>query len=589
VQIETFLYSFWHFYKGEKRVEQIFIQLGLVLLIAFIVSYLVRIFKQPIVIGYILAGVVASLVMSAGLMSLESSSEIINLFSKFGIAFLLFMVGLNMNPKVIKEIGFVSMIVGIGQIVFTFLLGAAFCYYLFNFNFLTSVYIGIALAFSSTIIVMKILSDKRNIDSLYGKISIGILIVQDLVAIFVLMLMSSLTGGNVSDSSIFGTLISGGALILVLFSLGYFILPYFVKKIAESQELLFLFSICWCFVIAALFNYFGFSIEIGALLAGMVLSISKYSIEISAKIKPLRDFFLVIFFIILGLNIRLSNIGSVFVIALILSIFALLLKPIITMGLMVMAGYTKRTNFLVGTAIAQISEFSLIILALGVSSGQISPEILSTLTLTGIITIALSTYMMIYSNNIYRKLSKFLSIFEKRNLRRDKDLGKEYDAILFGYNRIGFGILESFKKIKKKYLIVDFNPEIIEHLSKFRVPCVYGDAYDCEFLKELPLKKLGLAVSTIPDFETNVLLLEHFRDVNPNAIIILRAGNIKDALEFYKRGASYVLTPHFLGGEYVARMIIEDKTKEKGYRLEKEKHIKMLDEMVKRGHEHPGG
>lgn len=567
-------------------VEQIFIQLGLILFIAFIASYLLRILKQPIVIGYILAGIVASLVISAGFMSLEASSDIINLFSKFGIAFLLFMVGLHMNPKVIKEIGFVSMAIGFGQIIFTFFLGVVFCHYLLNFDFRTSIYIGIALAFSSTIIVMKILSDKRNLDSLYGKISIGILIVQDLVAIFVLMIMSSLTGGNVPGSSPFETLFSGGILIVVLFSLGYFVIPRFVKKVAESQELLFLFSICWCFVIAALFSYFEFSIEIGALLAGMVLSISKYSIEISAKIKPLRDFFLIIFFIILGLNIQLSNLGSIFLISLLLSIFALLLKPIITMGLMIMAGYTKRTNFMVGTAIAQISEFSLIILALGVSSGQISKEILSMLTLTGIITIALSTYMMIYSNIIYQKLSRILSIFEKKHLRKDKDLNKEYDSILFGYNRIGFGILESFKKIKKKYLIVDFNPEIIENLSKFRIPCVYGDAYDCDFLKELPLKKMRLAVSTIPDFETNLLLLDHFRQVNPNAIIILRAGNIKDALEFYRLGASYVLTPHFLGGEYVANMILEEKMKEKGYVLEKEKHIKALNEMARRGHEH---
>ena len=568
-------------------VEQIFIQLGLIFLTAFIVSYIVRLFNQPIVIGYILAGIVASCMISFNFMSLSASSEIISLFSKFGVAFLLFMVGLHMNPKVIKEVGLVSMLIGFGQIIFTFILGMIFCSYVLNFNFLTSMYVAIALAFSSTIIVMKLLSDKRSLDSLYGKVSIGVLIIQDLVAIFVLIFISSVGDKFVAGSSVLGNLISGGVLVLLLFFVGYFVLPHFVKKIAESQELLFLFSICWCFVIAALFSYFGFSIEIGALLAGIVLSISQYSIEISSKIKPLRDFFLIIFFIILGLNMQISNFGSIAVNAIILSIFVLLFKPIITMALMAMMGYTKRINFMVGTAIAQISEFSLIILALGVVGSQISSDILSTLTLTAIITITLSTYLISYPNGIYSKISGVLSIFEKSNLRKNKRMDKKYDAILFGYNRIGFGILESFKKLKKDYLVVDFNPETIDCLSRFRIPCIYGDAYDSDFLKELPLKKLRLAVSTIPDFETNVLLLEYLRTVNPEAIIISRASNIKDALELYKKGASYVLTPHFLGGEYVAHMIIEDKTSEKGYELEKEKHIKMLNEMLKRGHEHP--
>jgi hypothetical protein len=434
---------------------------------------------------------------------------------------------------------------------------------------------------------MKVLSDKRNLDSLHGKISIGILIVQDFIAIFVLMFMSSLAGNNLVEASSLMTLLSGGLLIVALFMISYLALPLFVKKVAESQELLFLFSICWCFVVAALFNFFGFSIEIGALLAGIALSISKYSIEISSKIKPLRDFFLIIFFIILGLNIQVFHIGYILLNAIFLSLFALLLKPIITMGLMVLAGYTKRTNFLVGTAIAQISEFSLIILALGVSGGQISPEILSTLTLTGVITIAISTYMMIYSDLIYEKLLPVLGLFEKKNIRKNKKLNKDYDSILFGYNRIGFGILESFKRLKKNYLVVDFNPETIDTLSKFRIPCIYGDAYDSDFLKELPLKKLKLAVSTVPDFETNVLLLEHLKEVNPEGIVILRASNIVDALELYEKGASYVLTPHFLGGEYVAKMITEDKNKKQEYLLERERHINLLNELRKRGHEHP--
>ncbi len=566
--------------------EAIFIDLAIILLIAFIVSYIVKMFKQPIIIGYIIAG----MVISPFIIEFGASREIIDIFSKFGIAFLLFMVGLHLNPKIIKEIGGASLLVGLVQMILTFGLGFLASLNLFGFNVITSAYIGIALAFSSTIITMKLISDKRQLDSLYGKISIGILIIQDFVAIAVLMFISSVTGGagagNVGAFAIRG-LITGGALILLLFFIGFFILPKLTRSIAKSQELLFLFSLCWAFAVAALFMYIGFSLEIGALVAGIVLSISPYSTEISSKIRPIRDFFLIIFFIILGLNVQISNISSIIYTAVVLSVIALIFKPVIIMALMAIMGYTKRTNFAVGTTLAQISEFSLIVLALGVSVGHIAPEILYTLTLTAIITITLSTYMIIYSNEFYKKMSRPVSIFEKQNIRKKKKIRKKYDAILFGYNRMGFSILKSLQKIRKKYLVVDFNPDVIASLTKLRIPTLYGDAYDQDLLEELPMDKAKIVISTIPDYETNYLLIESVRMVNPKAVIITRAHTIADAFNLYKKGANYVLTPHFLGGEYVAKMISDIKTEHKGYEKEKAKHIKMLTDRVEKGQEHP--
>ena len=561
--------------------EQVFIQLGIILFTAFIVSYIVRTFKQPIVIGYIIAG----MIISPYIISFGASQETLDLFSQFGIAFLLFMVGLHMNPKVIKEIGATSLIIGIVQIALTFALGF-FVSLMLGFDNITSAFIGIALAFSSTIIIMKLLSDKKQIDSLYGKISIGILIIQDVVAIAVLMLISSVSSGDSFGSLAVTGLLGGGGLILILFLFGFFVLPKIIRKIAQSQEILFLFSITWAFVVAALFSYIGFSIEIGALIAGVVLSISPYTMEISSKIRPLRDFFLIIFFIILGFNIPVLSINSIIVNALIFSGIALIFKPIILMSLTAMLGYTKRTNFLVGTTLGQISEFSLIVLGLGVSAGLISGEILSTLTLTSVITITISTYMIIYSNEFYKKMSSFASIFERKEVRKKSKTVKKYDAILFGYNRIGFGILRKLKKIRKKYLVVDFDPEVISTLSKFRVPCIYGDAYDSDFLDELSLEKIKLMASTIPDFETNMLLVDSIRAVNSDAIIIVRANEVKEAFELYNKGASYVLTPYFLGGEYVAKMIEHFEIDKKDYKKEKEKHMKMLEEIAERGKRH---
>ncbi len=552
--------------------ESVFIELAILLAIAFAISYIARAFKQPIIIGYILAGIL----ISPFIIKFGASTELIEIFSKFGIALLLFIVGLHLNPKIVKEIGVSSLLIGVFQIIITFIAGFLISTTLFGFNVLTSLYIGIAISFSSTIIIMKLLSDKRQIDSLYGKISIGILIVQDLVAAAVIMFISSFSNGVSFGSVALKSFYQGGLLILFLFLFGYLFLSRITNSIAKSQELLFLFSICWCFIVSALFSYFGLSIEIGALIAGMILSISPYSIEISSKIRPLRDFFIIIFFIIVGLNINFFEIKSILASAVILSLAVLILKPLILLSFMALFRFTKRTNFLVGVTLAQISEFSLIILALGFSMGHVSQEILSIVTLTGIITITVSTYMIIYSNALYSKLYKFISFFERKNAKKEKEIRKKYDAFLFGYNRIGFNILSSLKKIKKNYLVVDFNPDTIKNLSKFKVPCIYGDAYDIEFLDELPIDSVELVVSTIPDFEINFLLIEYVKSVNPKAIIIVRAHQIKEALDLYKKGADYVLTPHFLGGEYIAKMIREVKSNSDKYKEERKKHISSL-------------
>ena len=562
-------------------VMETFSQISLVILIVLAVSLVARILKQPLIIGYIIAGVIAGPFFLGVLPGIDA----ISVFSQFGIAFLLFIVGLHLSPRVIKEVGRISLITGIGQIVFTFLLGY-FLATVLGFSPLTAAYLAMAISFSSTIIIMKLLSDKGDLDALYGKISIGFLLVQDLVAIIILILVSSFSSGDFLGQ-IGATVLKGIVLLAVLTPVSIYVLPRFQRFFAKSQEFLFVFSIAWGLGIASLFSYAGLTIEVGALIAGVLLSVSPYNLEISSRMKPLRDFFLISFFLLLGAQLTVGNIGSLVFPAILFSLLILIGNPLIVMTLMAIEGYTKKTNFLAGLTVAQISEFSLILIALGVRVGHLQPEVLSLMTLIGMITIAGCTYMIIYSSKLYHKLSKHLSLFEKKGLRERKIKKREVDAILFGYNRIGFGILSSLKKIKKKYLVVDYNPDVVANLAKLGVPSLYGDVDDEDLLESLSLDKIDIAVSTIPDFETNALLSEKIRDVNKKAIIIARAHSIEDALDLYKKGASYVLTPHFLGGEYVARMLSIIKTDEAGYREERERHIRMLKEMFSHGKEHP--
>ncbi|MFH1503317.1 MAG: cation:proton antiporter [Candidatus Diapherotrites archaeon] len=562
---------------------EVFIELSLIIVITVLIAGIMRLLKQPLIIGYILAGII----VSPYFLNIVKSTETIMVFSQIGVAFLLFIVGLSLSPRVIREVGKVSLITGIGQIVFTSLIGFFISKFLLGFSTIVSLYIAIALTFSSTIIIMKLLSDKNDLEKLYGKISIGFLLVQDIFVIILLMMISSFSGklNKISltlETVFFGILTIGVFILIVIY-----ILPRLSKFFAKSQEFLFLFSIGWGLGLAALFHYIGFSMEIGALIAGITLSITPYHYEISSKMRPLRDFFIILFFILLGSQMVFGNISQLIIPAIILSLFILIGNPLIVMILMGLLGYKKRIGFQAGFTVAQISEFSLILIALGVSVGHLTNEILSLVTIVGLITISGSTYLILYSDKIYPYFSKYLSIFEKKDIKLEKKIRKDYDAILFGYNRIGFNILNCFKRINKKYLVVDFNPETISNLNKLRIPSLYGDVDDSEFLNELPLDKAKIVVSTIPDFDTNFLLIEVVKRVNKDAIIILRAHTINNALELYKKGANYVLTPHFLGGEYVSHLINEFKAEKKGYEKEKEKHIEMLKEIAKKGDEHP--
>ncbi len=562
---------------------ELFIEIGLILVITLLVVGILRIFKQPMIIGYIIAGIA----LGPYFLNIVSSVETLSVLSQIGIALLLFIVGLSLSPKVLKEVGKVSIITGLGQIIFTSVIGFLIAKFM-GFTTTASLYIAVALTFSSTIIIMKILSDKKDLNTLYGKISVGFLIVQDLVAVIILIIISSLPDNGTSLSSVaLGTIFKGAGLLVMLFLVSIYVIPKTIRFIAESQELLLLFSITWCLALASLFHYFGLSIEVGALLAGVSLSLTNYRHEIGSKMKPLRDFFIVLFFILLGSQMVFMNITPYILPIVVFSLFILIGNPLIVMIILGLFGHTKRNAFLSGLTVAQISEFSLILIILGVKMGHLTNEILSMVTAIGLITIAGSTYMMLYSNTLYSYLSKYLQIFERKHVKYENSVKENYKAILFGYNRIGFGILKALKRIHKKYLVVDFNPDTVNNLSKLDIPCVYGDVYDSEFLESLDLEKLELAVSTIPDVETNILLIEEIRKVNKDAIIIVRAHQIRDALDLYKQGATYVLTPHFLGGEYVSKMIGTIKTDKEGYKEERKRHISMLIEMLEKGKEHP--
>ncbi len=563
----------------------IFVELSIIIIIAVVIAGIMRLLKQPLIIGYILTGII----VSPYFLNIVKSTDAIATFAQIGVALLLFMVGLNLNPKIIKDVGKVSLITGVGQVIFTSVIGFSIGK-LLGFSTMVSIYVAIALTFSSTIIIMKLLSDKGDMETLYGRIAIGFLIVQDLIVIIILMVIASIPAGINFTTLALETVFKGIGILLLLFLISVYIFPKVTKAIAKSQEFLLLFSIGWCFAIASLFYYLNFSIEAGALLAGITLSLSPYHYEISSKMKPLRDFFIILFFILLGSQMVFTNISQYIIPIAIFSVFILIGNPLIVMVLMGLLGYTKRNSFLAGLTVAQISEFSLILIALGVKVGHLTNEILSLVTIIGLITIAGSTYLIIYANKIYPYLSKYLGIFERKGEKVDEHkYHKEeiYDIILFGYNRVAYDILESFKKIKKKFLVIDYNPETIIKLAKEGFDCKYGDADDSELLNKLNFSKIKMVVSTIHNLDTDLLLIDKIRESNKKAIITVVSHQIDEAMKLYNAGATYVLMPHFLGGHHVSTMIEEHGLNLNKFLKEKVAHIEHLRKRKEIGHEHP--
>ncbi|OGC51451.1 hypothetical protein A2982_02695 [candidate division WWE3 bacterium RIFCSPLOWO2_01_FULL_39_13] len=558
-----------------------FVEISLVLAVAAVFSAAIRIAKQPVIIAYILTG----LLVGPSVLNIIKTPSSLQVFSDFGVALLLFIIGLSLSLKVVREVGKVSLIAGFLQIIFTAAIGIVLVR-VFNFSWIESIYLGIAFTFSSTIIILKLLSDKGDIEKLHAKISMGILLVQDVIVTIILIgITSTSRNGSISEIAL-GMIVRGAVMIAVFYIFARFILPKVALFFARSQEYLFLFSIAWGMGVASLFAVLGFSIEIGALFAGVTLSLFPYHYEMSAKLRPLRDFFLIMFFILLGLQLNIGYVEKYLLAATIFTIFILIAKPVIVLLVMKKLGYKKRVSFLTAVTMAQISEFSLLMIAMGHKQGHISGDIISIITLVGLFTITLSSYMILYSDGLYRYLSGVFKF-----LRDKKEDGvpsiRNYDVILFGYNRIGFDFVSIFKELKVEYLVVDFNPVVIEQLENQGVLCRYGDAGDVDLLEELNLIDVKMIVSTIPDFETNDFILEIVRKDKLKAIVLVVAHNIYDAKRLYKSGADYVIMPHFLGGKYASNMVMRYKFDRMKFEHEKENQLKTLTEREYLGHEHP--
>lgn len=546
---ESFIKSF--FVEGG-----VFWEIAVILGLASFLGLLGQKLRQPLIIMFVATGILAG----PAFLGIIESYQQIELLAQMGIAFLLFIVGLRLDITLIRTTGPVALATGLGQIIFTSAIGFVIAL-LFGLSSLSAAYVAVALTFSSTIIIVKLLSDKKEIDSLHGQIAIGFLIVQDMAAIIALVLLTTL-GSRIDETQTFWIVaaliaLKGVGLIGATWLFSVYIVPRLLRRLADSQELLVLFAVAWAILLGGIAEVLGFSKEVGAFLAGVSLASSNFRDLIAGRLTSVRDFLLLFFFIDLGARLNWQAVGAQISASVWFSLFVLIGNPLIVMAIMGYMGYRRRTSFLAGLTVAQISEFSLIVAALGLNLGHITSQDMGLITLVGVITITASTYMILYSGTLYRLLERPLKLFERRDPYREPvaDVSAvlpPLDVILVGLGGYGSGIATQLQARNKTFIGVDFDPVALERWRSHGIFCYYGDMADPEILDRLPLNKTRWVVSTVRSKELNLAVMNLLKHKGYEGKVALTAINEAEADLYHRAGAQVVFRPFSDAAEQAA-------------------------------------
>ncbi len=537
-----------------------FFQFGGMLVLASIIGLVCYRLKKPLFFAYLATGVLVGVAMGGDF----AHSETIHLFSELGIAFLLFLIGMEFNLKDIRHIGKIGLVAGLGQIAIVGTISFSVAVW-FGLAVLPSIYVALAMTFASMVISVKYLNDHQATETLYGKVDLMMHLVQSVVAVLALMVLSTVAAinwqsrGDIAVWVIdFALLLTKGALLLVLYIyLSQAVLPKIFKMMAGSTELLVLGSVAWCVFGAGLAYVFGFSVEVGAFLAGLALSSSGYQFQVTARIKPIRDFFVVVFFIGLGIQVTNFSLWEVLLSALVLSAVVLVLNPLVSTILLSRLGYKRHTAFFASILMNQIGEFSVILAALGVSLHHLSAQEGSLITTTVLLTMLASSYVIDHQQWVYKKLRPLLAWLERsdgKELRLRKKIWSDHVVVL-GAHRLGSDVLDTLRKGRAKMLVVDYDPDRVALLEEDGYAVIYGDAVDESVLEEAGVSAARLIISTIDDDPSTRQLLRELRQQKVDAPVVVTATTINEALDYYRLGAAYVIIPMLLGGKAITQVV----------------------------------
>ncbi|MBI4164745.1 MAG: cation:proton antiporter [Acidobacteria bacterium] len=544
--------------------SNILVDIALCIITATVFAFIAKWLRQPLLLGYVLAGVVIGSTQGFGWIA---GPEEIETISELGLILLLFMIGLEIDLKKLRKSGAGVIGAGVGQFVICTGLGLGFAP-LLGFHFgpgrFEPLYLAIGVALSSTMIVVKLLYDKFELDTLPGRVTLSILVFQDIWAILFLAVQPNLQ--DPSPVVLVVSLAKGAGLVAFAMLASRYILPLLFQSIAKLPELMLIGALAWCFAVSMIAAWLGLSREMGALIAGVSISTFPYSLDVIAKVISLRDFFITLFFVTLGAKVPRPTVDIV-LLALAGSGFLIVSRFLSVTPILYFMKYGNRASFLPALNLAQISEFSLVISALGVGLGHIDDRLLSVVLFMLVITSVLSTYWIMYSHSIFLVLNPWMKRLGMRDLGEEtaEDAETPHKPIVFlGFARTASALLHELishdDALEEQISVVDFNPQVKKELDRRGIHCVYGDIGHADTLHHAGIHHAKVLISTIPDSllkgTSNERLLRQLNQMAPEACVIVTSETLAEASEMYQEGAGFVLVPRLMGAQELRDAVI---------------------------------
>lgn len=568
--------------------------IGVVFIIATAFAFIAKFLKQPLILAYLVAGVVIGPEIGFAWVHDE---ETIELISEIGLILLLFIIGLEIDLKKLLSAGRTVLITGIGQFLLCVGLGIGLALLMGftpaggNFEWL---YLGVTLALSSTLVVVKLLYDKSELTTLPGRITLGVLVCQDIWAIVFLALQPNLHDPH------FGTLLEsfgkGAGLVIMTLGLGWYVLPRFFSFAAKVPELMLIAALAWCFLVSGAADWLGLSREVGALVAGVSMSTFPYNLDVIAKVINIRDFFVTLFFVALGMKIPQPTVTMITA-AIGMSLFVLASRLLSVFPVLYCLGNGLRASLIASINLAQMSEFSLVIASLGLALKHISSELVATLTFVFAITSVLSTYLIAYNHELQRRLAPLLLKLGFTSGAETDDVTEAAEAensiVFLGCFREASSILHELEAraqetendgILAQILVIDFNPHVLQELKQRGIKCLYGDLAHMDTLHHARIHSARIVACTISDDilrgTTNLRLLQQARRLCPHARVITAADGISSAIALYEQNADFVYIARLHSARYMAELITRTVRDSDGFKVTREEEIRLLKQRV---------
>ena len=534
-----------------------FEQVAAILVVCVLAAVGAMLLRQPVLVGLLVAGAV----LGPGVLGIVEITEPIELLAEIGIALLLFTVGLKLDVRIVSRLGPVALGVGLAQVALTTALGVAVLLPL-GVGRTEAVWLGLALAFSSTVVVVKLLGDRRELDTLHGRLALGILVVQDVVVVVAMVVLTATAaGGGAPVAELVGIAMRGVALVAVAVVVARLLATPALHVLGRQAELLVLGSIAWAVTMGSVSVLLGFSPEVGAFLAGMVLAATPYREAVSGRLTPLRDFLLLFFFIEVGARVDPDLLGSAIGPVVVLSLAAVIGKPIIVAALLGLAGHRRKVSLATGLTLAQVSEFSLILVALGVSLGVLPDTTAALTTVVALVTIAISTQLIERTPWLVDRLGPLAGWLERRAPRpvvEDPDAPAP-EVVVVGLGRFGTTVVGELLARGTRVLGVDFDPRAVV-ADRLGIPVVYGDGDDPTLSEHLPLEQARWVVSTVRSRDVNMTLVTALRGGGYTGGIAVASEDPDDCAALVRAGANVTVQPlHVAAGPLLERIGADDR------------------------------